>query len=52
MEKLGIQAKASLKRMYYDAVVEAGKIKDIVAERDVGMKKRVISSSDQPIVSE
>ncbi|MCK5552377.1 MAG: hypothetical protein KAJ09_04470 [Deltaproteobacteria bacterium] len=33
MEKLGIQTKASLKRMYYDALVEAGKIKDIVTER-------------------
>jgi hypothetical protein len=32
MEKLGIQTKASLKRMYYDALVEAGKIKDIVKE--------------------
>lgn len=39
MEKLGIQTKASLKRMYYDALVEAGKIRDIVAERDVGMKR-------------
>ena len=34
MEKLGIQTKASLKRMYYDALVEAGKIKDIVIERN------------------
>ena len=33
MEELGIQTKASLKRMYYDALVEAGKIKDIVTER-------------------
>jgi hypothetical protein len=33
MEKLGIQTKASLKRLYYDALVEAGKIKDIVTER-------------------
>jgi hypothetical protein len=32
MEKLGIQTKASLKRMYYDALVEAGKIKGIVKE--------------------
>ena len=39
MERLGIQTKASLKRMYYDALVEAGKIRDIVAERDVGMKR-------------
>jgi hypothetical protein len=34
MEKLGIQTKASLKRLYYDALVEAGKIKDIVTERN------------------
>jgi hypothetical protein len=39
MEKLGIQTKASLRRMYYDALVEAGKIKDIVAEKDVEMKR-------------
>jgi hypothetical protein len=34
-KELGIQTKASLKRMYYDALVEAGKIKDIVTERNV-----------------
>jgi hypothetical protein len=39
MEKLGIQRKASLKKMYYDALVEAGKIKDIVTEKEVEMKK-------------
>jgi hypothetical protein len=33
MEKLGFQTKASLKKMYYDALVEAGKIKDIVSEK-------------------
>jgi hypothetical protein len=33
MKELGIQTKASLKRMYYDALVEAGKIKDIMTER-------------------
>ena len=33
MKELGIQTKASLKRMYYDALVEAGKIKDILTER-------------------
>ncbi|MFX0197688.1 MAG: hypothetical protein ACFFCW_16330 [Candidatus Hodarchaeota archaeon] len=33
MEELGIQTKASLKKMYYDALVEAGKIKDIMTER-------------------
>ena len=37
MRQLGIQTKASLKRMYYDALVEAGKIKDIMMERK--MKK-------------
>jgi len=39
MEKLGIKTKASLKRMYYDALVEAGKIKDIVSKQDVEMKR-------------
>ena len=39
MEKLGIQTKASLKKMYYDALVEAGKIKDIVTKKEVEMKK-------------
>ena len=37
MKELSIQTKASLKRMYYDALVEAGKIKDIMTERK--MKK-------------
>jgi len=37
MRELGIQTKASLKRMYYDALVEAGKIKGILTERK--MKK-------------
>jgi hypothetical protein len=32
MKELGIQTKASLKRMYYDALVEAGKIKGIMTE--------------------
>ena len=35
MRELGIQTKASLKKMYYDALVEAGKIKDIMTERQV-----------------
>ncbi len=39
MEKLGIRTKASLRRMYYDALVEAGKIKDIVAEKNVEVKR-------------
>ena len=34
MEKLGIQTKATLKKMYYDALVEAGKIKDIITEKE------------------
>jgi hypothetical protein len=34
MEKLGIQSKATLKKMYYDALVEAGKIKDILTEKE------------------
>ena len=46
MKELGIQTKASLKRMYYDALVEAGKIKDILTEREVrkvGSSKRTLS---------
>lgn len=39
MEQLGIQTKASLKKMYYDALVEAGKIRDILTEKEVGMKR-------------
>jgi hypothetical protein len=39
MKELGIQTKTSLKRMYYDALVEAGKIKDIMTEGK--MKKGV-----------
>jgi len=35
MKELGIQTKASLKKMYFDALVEAGKIKDIMTERQV-----------------
>ena len=34
MDKLSIQTKASLKKMYYDALVEAGKIKDIMTLRE------------------
>jgi hypothetical protein len=33
MRELGIQTKASLRKVYYDALVEAGKIKAIMAER-------------------
>jgi len=39
MKELGIQAGTSLKRMYYDALIEAGKIKDILTERDVEKEK-------------
>jgi len=39
MEKLGIQTKASLRKMYYDALVEGGKIKDIMTERQAETKK-------------
>ena len=39
MEKLGIQTKVSLKKMYYDALVEAGKIKDILTEKEVETKR-------------
>ena len=33
MTELGIKTIATLKRKYYDALVEAGKVKDIVTER-------------------
>jgi hypothetical protein len=39
MKELGVQTKASLKRMYYDALVEAGKIRDIVTEREAKKAK-------------
>ncbi len=35
MRELGVKTRASLKRMYYDALVEAGKIKGILTEREV-----------------
>jgi len=35
MKELGFQTKASLRRMYYESLVEAGKIKDILAEREL-----------------
>lgn len=46
MKELGIQTRASLKKMYYDALVEAGKIKDILSERKVKKsvpKKKVLT---------
>jgi hypothetical protein len=35
MKELGIQTKVSLKKMYYDALVEAGKIKDILTKKQI-----------------
>ncbi|MFX0200413.1 MAG: hypothetical protein ACFFCW_30205 [Candidatus Hodarchaeota archaeon] len=47
MKELGIQTKASLKKMYYDALVEAGKIRDIMTERKLkkakGPRKRPVA---------
>jgi hypothetical protein len=46
MKELGIQTKASLKKMYYDALVEAGKIRDIMTERQMkkaAPKKRALT---------
>ncbi len=34
-KELGIKSKAPLRRMYYNALVKAGKIKDIVTEKEV-----------------
>lgn len=39
MKNLGIKTKASLKKMYYDALVEAGKIKDIATKQKVETEK-------------
>lgn len=39
MKELGIRTKATLRKMYYDALVQTGKIKDIMTERK--MKKSV-----------
>ena len=41
MKELGIQTGTSLKRMYHDALVEAGKIKDILIEKNVDKEKTV-----------
>jgi hypothetical protein len=43
MRELGVNTKTSLKRMYYDALVEAGKIRGILTKREaerVATKKR------------
>lgn len=34
MRELGVNTKTSLKRMYYDALVEAGKIRGILTKRE------------------
>jgi hypothetical protein len=34
-KELGLKAKAPLRRMYYNALVKAGKIKDIMTERKI-----------------
>jgi len=39
MRELGIKTKATLKKMYYDALVEAGKVKRIMTEREVKKAK-------------
>ncbi len=44
MKELGIQTKASLKKMYFDALVEAGKIKTIITERDKKKKQKKTKS--------
>jgi len=33
MKELGIKTRTSLRGMYYDALVEAGKVKDILTEK-------------------
>ena len=39
MKELGIQTKTSLKKMYFDALVEGGKIKAIITEREKKKKQ-------------
>ena len=46
MRELGIQTKASLKKMYYDALVEAGKIKGIVKESKM---KKAMPKKKRPL---
>jgi len=51
MRELGIKTKAKLKRMYYNALVEAGKIKDILTEREARKaKKRTLTISKRGTV--
>jgi len=40
MKELNIQTRTSLKKMYYEALVEAGKIKAIITEREKKRKRR------------
>ena len=39
MRELGIKTKGTLRKMYYDALVEAGKVKGIMTEREVRKAK-------------
>lgn len=46
MKELGIKTKAALKKMHYDALVEAGKVKGILSEKEVKKavsKKKVLT---------
>jgi len=40
MNELGVKSKATLKKIYYDALVKAGKIKDIKTAREVKKETR------------
>jgi hypothetical protein len=40
MKELGIKSKASLKKMYFDELVETGKIKAIITAREKRKKQR------------
>ena len=44
-EELGIKPKASLRRMYYDSLVKAGKINDILTEREAKKTHKKITST-------
>jgi hypothetical protein len=54
MNEMGIKTKATLKKMYYDALVEAGKIKDIITAREVKKetkRKKTLSISKRGTIS-
>jgi hypothetical protein len=54
MNEIGIKTKATLKKMYYDALVEAGKIKDIITAREVKKetkRKKTLSISKRGTIS-